>query len=121
MYAALVKIERALKQTATAVPGTTPAIAAGPLPAISTRTGSYVKLPKLNIQPFKGELTTWTPFWESYCAAVHDNTSLMDTEKFNYLHTLLQHTALDAIWGLSLTAPNYRDAISILEKRFGNK
>ena len=29
--------------------------------------------------------------------------------------------ALDAISGLSLTAPNYSEAVSILEKRFGNK
>ena len=92
--------------------------AGGSAPA---RSGSQVKLPKLNIQPFRGDLTTWTPFWESYRAAIHDNTSLNDAEKFNYLRSLLEHTALDAISGLSLTGPNYHEAISILEKRFGNK
>ena len=80
-----------------------------------------MKLPKLNIQPFRGDLTTWTPFWESYRAAIHDNTSLNDADKFNYLRSLLEHTTLDAISGLSLTGPNYHEAISILEKRFGNK
>ena len=34
---------------------------------------------------------------------------------------MLQRTALNSISGLSLTDANYREAISILEKRFGNK
>ena len=80
-----------------------------------------MKLPKLNIQPIRGDLTTWTPFWESYRAAIHDNTSLNDADKFNYLRSLLEHTTLDAISWLSLTGLNYHEAISILEKRFGNK
>ena len=40
-----------------------------------------VKLPKLTIQPFKGELTSWTTFWDSYEAAIHTNRSLSDIEK----------------------------------------
>ena len=80
-----------------------------------------MKLPKLTIQPFGGDLMTWTPFWESYCAAIHDNPSFTDTEKFNYLRSLLEHTALNAISGFSLTAPNYTEAVLALEKHFGNK
>ena len=121
VHATLVRVERALKQITTAIPEATPTIVSSPRPTHSTHAGSHVKLPKLNIQPFKGDLTAWTSFWESYCAAVHDNTYLTNTEKFNYLRSLLQLTALDAISGLSLTAPNYKEAISILEKRFGNK
>ena len=83
--------------------------------------GGVVKLPKHTIQPLSGDLTTWTPFWELYRAAIHDNPSLTDTEKFNYLRSLLEHSALDAISGFSLTAPNYKEAVSVLEKHFGNK
>ena len=121
VYVILVKINRVLNAASTAgerapVSGSLSADASS-----STRGGSHVKLPKLSIQPFRGQLTTWTPFWESYCAAIHDNTGLTDIEKFNYLRSLLERTALDAISGLSLTAPNYKEAVSILEKRFGNK
>ena len=80
-----------------------------------------MKLPKLTIQPFDGELTAWTPFWESYQTAIHNNPDLTDTEKFNYLRSLLQRTALDLISGLSLTAPNYSEAISVLEKCYRKK
>ena len=42
-------------------------------------------------------------------------------DKFNYLRSLLEHTALDAIAGLTLSAANYQEAVEILRKRFGNK
>ena len=82
---------------------------------------SKVKLPKLTIQPFKGELTTWTTFWDSYQVAIHNNRSLSGIEKFNYLRSLLQGPALDAIAGLTLTDANYMEAVEVLTKRFGNK
>ena len=34
---------------------------------------SKVTLPKLTIQPFKGELTTWPTFWDSYQVTIHNN------------------------------------------------
>ncbi len=80
-----------------------------------------VKLPKLMIQPFNGELTAWTTFWDSYDVAIHTNRSLSDIEKFNYLRSLLQGPALDAVAGLTLTAANYGEAVEVLNKRFGNK
>lgn len=65
-----------------------------------------VKLPKITIQPFKGDLTAWITFWDSYKAAIHENHSLSEIDKFNYLRSLLQGPALTA---------------AVLEKRFGNK
>ena len=38
----------------------------------SLSTASKVNFPKLTIRPF-GELTSWTTFWDSYKAAIHDN------------------------------------------------
>ena len=80
-----------------------------------------MKLPKLTIRPFNRELTAWTTFWDSFEAAVHKNGELSDVDKFNYLRSLLKHTAHEAISGLSLTSANYGEAISILNKRFGSK
>ena len=76
---------------------------------------------KITIQPFDGSLTSWTPFWDSFNAAIHSNDSLSDVDKFNYLRGLLKGTALDAISGLTLTSANYKGAVTVLKKRFGNK
>ena len=41
-------------------------------------------------------------------------------DKFNYLSSLLELSAAEAIAGLTLTAANYDEAIATLKKRFGN-
>ena len=63
----------------------------------------------------------WAAFWDSYQTAIHNNTELSNVDKFNYLWSLLECTAYDAIAGLTLSDANYREAIEILKKRFGNK
>lgn len=78
-----------------------------------------MKLPKLTIRAFNGDITTWTTSYES--AAIHKNSELSDIDKFYYLKSLLERTASEAISGLTLTSINYHEAISILRKRFGNK
>ena len=42
-------------------------------------------------------------------------------EKFNYLSSVLEGTAQEAIAGLSLTTANYEQAVTTLKKRFRNK
>ena len=52
--------------------------------AHTASSASQIKLPKLTIQPFSGRLTEWIPFWESYCAAIHENTNLTDVENLSF-------------------------------------
>ena len=80
-----------------------------------------VKLLKLQLHSFSGNLTHWTSFWDSFQTVVHNNEQLSDIEKFNYLNSLLQHTARESISGFALTAANYQQAIALLKKRFGCK
>ena len=75
----------------------------------------------MTLKKFSGDLTTWTTFWDSFESAVHNNSDLSSIDKFNYLHSLLERAAVDAIFGLTLTAANYDEAIATLKKRFGNK
>ena len=82
---------------------------------------SRVRLPKLQLRSFSGDLTKWTSFWESFKSAVHDNDDLSEVEKFNYLNSLLERAAREAVSGLALTAANYHKAVDILHKRFGCK
>ena len=77
------------------------------------------KLPKLVLPKFRGEVTTWMRFWYSYKSAVHDNVNLSKIDKFNYLRSLLEGAASQAIQGLALSSDNYDSAVEILEQRFG--
>ena len=82
-----------------------------------TKQSTQVKLPKLTLRDFNGDLTMWTTFWESFESAVHRNPSLSNIDKFNYLNSLLDRSAADAIVGLLLTFSNYEEAIDILKQR----
>ena len=77
--------------------------------------------PKLELKRFHGNPVEWSPFWDSFNAAVHQNPRLNEVEKFNYLKSLLQGQAANSISGFSLTGENYKDAIRLLTYRYGNK
>ena len=66
VYAMMARLEQLnLRVGPMATPATLPA-----RPPDPPRPENKVKLPKLTLQPFKGELTSWTYFWDSYQAAI---------------------------------------------------
>ena len=81
----------------------------------------HVKLPKLSLKKFGGDVTSWTTFWDTFESAVHQNSALTGIDKFSYLNSLLESTAAEAVAGLALTSANYDEAVSTLKRRFGNK
>ena len=123
VYRALTSIDKTLAVTSapassTAHVTTTPSMhARSPTPPRSGRA----KLPKITLPRFSGDIMKWTTFWDSYESAVHSNDELSDVDKFNYLRSLLERTAYEAIAGLTLSSANYAEAVDILKKRFGNK
>jgi len=84
-------------------------------------SGLSIHLPKLNLKKFNGEITKWPEFWDCFSSTIHENDNLSTIEKFNYLYSLLEGAAENAISGLRITAANYTQAIEILVDRFGNK
>jgi hypothetical protein len=68
---------------------------------------------------FKGQITKWNTFWDSFESAIHNNQDISKIDKFNYLNSVLEGPALRAIQGLTLTGANYDAAIDILKDRFG--
>lgn len=80
-----------------------------------------VRLPKLIIEKFYGDVSMWQEFWSQYETAIHNNDSLCNKEKFTYLKTYLTGPAAKAVAGLMLTDSNYDDAIALLKSRFGRK
>ena len=89
-------------------------------PAPRTSPIARVKLPKLAIRPFNGNITAWTTL-DSFESAIDNSTGLSEIDKFNYLRSLVEKSATEAISGLTLTADNYKEAVLVLKKRFGNK
>ena len=76
-------------------------------------------LPKLILPTFDGNPLYWQSFWDSYRAAVHDNPSLSDIQKINYLRAQLRGDASRSIAGFPLTNANYQRRIELLQERFG--
>ena len=85
-----------------------------------TKRVNTVNLPKLEISKFNGDPTKWQSFFDSFQAAVGKSTNLTGVEKFNYLRCFLEGDALHAIAGFSLTNDNYKEALELLENRYGN-
>ena len=48
---------------------------------------------------------------------INKNSKLATIDKFNYLNSLLDKTASEAIAGLAITKANYEEAIAILKTR----
>ena len=85
------------------------------------RNNANGKLPNLSMKCFNGNSMEFQSFFDSSRATIHENESLKNITKFNYLRTFLCGKALVSISGLSLTSENYNQAIEILEGRCGKK
>ena len=83
--------------------------------------GTQVKLPKPDLRTFDGVMSKTPSFWDAFESSVHSNTKVAPIDKFNYLNSLPMKSANKAIFGLSLTAANYDEAVAILKRRFRNK
>lgn len=79
-----------------------------------------VRLPKIILPIFSGDILEWQQFFESFNAAVHES-NVSPIEKFTYLRGQLRGEALATVTGLSLTNKNYDVALALLEERFGNE
>ena len=78
-----------------------------------------VKLPKLDVPVFDGNIVNWIPFWEQFRISVHDRGKLSDPEKLAYLkHALKDGRAKTVVEGLSGSGKNYKEAVDTLQKRY---
>ena len=89
-------------------------------PTEATPTTSHgVRLPKLDVPTFDGDILNWSTFWEQFCIAVHDHTHLSDTEKLAYLrHSLKDGAAKSSVEGLSRLGDQYTQAIECLRAHY---
>ena len=67
---------------------------------------SIVKLPKLEMPKFNGNIINWRGFWDQYKAGIRDNENINEVKNFTYLKSFLTDFALATISGLNLSAEN---------------
>ena len=87
----------------------------------SSSPQAHCKLPKLGLPQFAGNPLDWQGFWDQFRVSIHDNPSVNDIDKFNYLKGCLKGEAQATISGLTLSSENYTEAIDVLKDRFGNE
>ena len=54
----------------------------------SNEEGKGVKLPKIDVPTFNGDVLNWIRFWEQFKVLVHDRTNISNAEKLVYLQKL---------------------------------
>ena len=88
-------------------------------PTLPTTEGTGVKLPKLDVPEFDGNIIRWKQFWDQFSIAVHSKTALSNAEKTVYLqHAIKDGSARNAIEGLSHSGDNYAEAVECLKSRY---
>ena len=90
-------------------------------PRLPRAVSEKVRLPKIELKKFDGDIMKWQTFWDQYESSVHEQPYLSAVDKFSYLRSLLNSTASACIAGLALTNENYNEAVLLLNERFGNK
>ena len=82
-------------------------------------SGKGVKLPKLDVPKFDGNILNWRSFWDQFSVSVHDRSHLSNSEKLVYLqHALKDGSAKHVIDGLSRSGDYYAEAAECLQSRF---
>ena len=78
---------------------------------------SGVKLPKISVPTFNGQVLNWKSFWEQFDGTVHCKTGLNNTKKLVYLQEALNNgTARFVIQGLTQMSESYQEAIKCLKE-----
>ncbi|KAJ8950027.1 hypothetical protein NQ318_002439 [Aromia moschata] len=79
-----------------------------------------VKLPKIGLPQFNGDVSQWQTFIDSFRSLIHENDSLSNIEKFNYLLQCLKGEPFNLTRATPLNSANYLVAYNALVKRYDN-
>ena len=87
--------------------------------ATSNRAFSGVRLPKINLPKFNGDVTKYQHFLQCFKCSIEANETLSDVNKLNYLINSLEGPAYKSLEGLQIIEENYKKAMDILNDRYG--
>lgn len=86
-----------------------------------TQSNNSVKLPKLTLPTFDGNLKNWSTFRDMFDSLIHKNSYISNVEKFQYLVSSLSGVPLNIVSALPISHDNYAVAYDLLVKRYQNK
>ncbi len=87
--------------------------------APSSTIGGSVRLPKLDVPTFDGNILSWRQFWEQFSVSIHDRRNISVAEKLVYLQQALKGgNAMSLIEGLSRSGEHYVEAVASLKSRY---
>lgn len=86
-----------------------------------TLPGLDLKMDKVQIPYFDGDLTKWISFRDQFTDLVHNNSRISPILKFSILQSHLKGLALDAINGFNLTGADYDTAWRLVTNRYNKK
>ena len=77
-----------------------------------------VKLPKLELKKFSGDIHEFQEFWDSFLSVINENTELADVGKLKYLKGYLEGQTRSVIGGLLVMDSNYEVTVCLVKKWF---
>ena len=88
-------------------------------PPSTKEAKSGIKLPKMNVPTFDGNILKWNTFWQQFDMAIHSKAQLKDAEKLAYLRDALKDCPVrNIIEGLSQDADYYKKAFGCLQRYY---
>ena len=81
---------------------------------------SHLRLPKFMLSEFTGNIQ-WVSWWDQYKICIHENETLTDRDRFNYLRMYVKGAAKRAIEYIKVSGDNYHKAMEALKRRCGRK
>jgi hypothetical protein len=78
--------------------------------------GKGVRLPKIDVPTFDGDVLNWRQFWEQFSVSIHERKTLSNAEKFQ--HAVKGGSARNAIEWLSRSGDHYPEAIECLRSGY---
>ncbi|XP_011884091.1 PREDICTED: uncharacterized protein LOC105571233 [Vollenhovia emeryi] len=85
-----------------------------------TSNPTGVRLPVIELPKFKGELSEWLKFRDTYKSLIHDNPNITSVQKFHYLQASLEGGAFETINEYEFSENNYEEAWRSLHDRYDN-
>ena len=90
-------------------------------PPGSTIITPSVKLPTIKLEPFSGDIETWSRFWEQFQSSVDQNPTVSVIDKHVFLRGYLEGEARRLVDGIAVTADTYSETKRILQSKYGDK
>jgi len=80
-----------------------------------------IKLPTIKLEPFAGNIETWSRFWEQFESSVDKNQSVSTINKHVFLRGYLEGEPKRLVDGIAVTEGTYEQTKKILQARYGDK